>query len=387
MTPARPRPPRPHAVARATLLLVAACVFLLVLLAAVLGRAAPGWVPEPVRNLAFDVRLAVGPPAKKAATAARMPLGQARVYLDRAGRNGTVATPVGGVPGTLYRPEGPGPHPGVLLLHGSTPEGRNMGLYRLMGRMLAQRGYVVLSIDHGSTGDAAAGLRMLESLEGVAATGLTMVGHSGGAAVAASAGFHDPAVTRIVAIGPGVRYADRATTEGAYFQRRQLRYNHPPRVLGDTFPTRRTIEFHMDYLARTDHKPLLLVQGAAEDHRDLEFLRQLHASMAGPAALLTVDGADHYMNVFNVGPLVVYDPGAADRLLTSLDSWVAGQPRPGCGTAGASCAWPGLPFLPILAGLIAVTVLAGVTALALLLRRRRGPVSRPAPSAFQTIEA
>lgn len=366
--------------------LVAGFIVLAVLFAGAVGRAPPDWVPDPVQNLAFDVRLFAAPLAKKAATATHVPPRQARVYLDRSVSAETVETPLGGVPGTLYRPSGIGPHPGVLLLHGSTPEGRNMGLYRLLGRMLAQRGYLVLSIDHGSTGDAAAGLRMLESLDDVTAGGLAVVGHSGGAAVAVSAGLPDPAVTRLVAIGPGVRYAKRAETESGYFERRRLRYGQPARVEGDTFPVREPIEFHAEALARPDHKPLLLVQGEAEDARDRAFLRELHAAMAGPATLMIVPEADHYMNVLNFGPIVAYDPGAMDRLAAGLDSWLAGTPRPACPVGIGSCAWPGVPALLVLSLLAAALILPAAIVLGLRLRRRP-PGRKPAPRAPQGIEA
>jgi hypothetical protein len=119
------------------------CLALVVLLAAAVGRAPAPWVPEPVQNLAFDARLAVGPPAKKLVTAMGMPLRDSRVYLDRRQGQRDAEHMGSAVPGTLFQPEGPGPYPGILLLHGSTPEGRRMGLYRLLGGALADRGYVV----------------------------------------------------------------------------------------------------------------------------------------------------------------------------------------------------------------------------------------------------
>ena len=45
--------------------------------------------------------------------------------------------------GTLYTPENEKASPAIVLIHGSTPEGRNMGLYRILGDELAQSGYTV----------------------------------------------------------------------------------------------------------------------------------------------------------------------------------------------------------------------------------------------------
>jgi alpha-beta hydrolase superfamily lysophospholipase len=369
----------------ATVIALVLCLALVVLLAAAVGRAPAPWVPEPVQNLAFDARLAVGPPAKKLVTAMGMPLHDSRVYLDRH-RGQRDAEAMGSVvPGTLYHPEmaGPGPYPGILLLHGSTPEGWKMGLYRLLGRALADRGYVVLSIDHGSTGDAAAGLEFLGSLGAVGNGGLTIMGHSGGAAVALSAGIPHHAVSRIVAIGPGVRVEDRAEAESAYFERRRLRYGKPARVSWSAaVPARQTLEFHMNYFARSDHKPLLLVQGEREDRDDRKFLRGLYATMAGPATLLIIPDADHYMNVINVGPLVAYDPGAAERLVAGIDGWLTdGAAAAGCEETGSTCGWWGFSLLPLLALTVVVIVALGAALLGSLRSRRRRWVGR------QSIEA
>jgi pimeloyl-ACP methyl ester carboxylesterase len=342
-----------------------------------------GGLPQPFQNLAFDARLAVGPPAKKLVTAMGMPLHDSRVYLDRRHGQGDAERMGSAVPGTLYHPEaaGPGPYPGILLLHGSTPEGWRMGLYRLLGRALADRGYVVLSIDHGSTGDAAAGLEFLRSLGAVDDAGLTIVGHSGGAAVALSAGIPHHDVSRIVAIAPGVRVEERAETESAYFARRRLRYGKPARIPeSDAFPPRQTLEFHMDVFARSDHKPLLLVQGEREDRDDREFLRGLHATMAGPVTLLIVPDADHYMNVINVGPLVAYDPGAAERLVAGIDGWLTGGPAAaGCEEAGSTCGWPGYALLPLLALAVGMIVALCVALLGSVRwrRRRRAGMGNP----------
>lgn len=259
-----------------------------------------------------------------------------------------------------------------------------MGLYRLLGRELARRGHAVLSIDHATPGDALAGLRLLSALEEVDGGALTVLGHSRGAATALSVGIPTPEVARIVAMGPGVRAEERAAEEGAYFRRRALRYSPAPADAeegGLEEPAR--LEYHMDYFARPDHKPLLLVQGELEDGADRVFLRQLHASMAGPATMVTVGGADHYMNVANFGPVVIYDRKAATYLLTALDNWLADGSGTGCGPGSSGCEWPGVPFLVVLLAVPA----AGLPALGLtvhLLRRRSSQVSRQARAAGAT---
>jgi hypothetical protein len=53
---------------------------------ALVGRSAPAWAPQPVQNWAYDVRLGLGSPARKAASLPRGSLRDNRVYLDRTGR-------------------------------------------------------------------------------------------------------------------------------------------------------------------------------------------------------------------------------------------------------------------------------------------------------------
>lgn len=57
---------------------------------------------------------------------------------------------------TLVLPPGPGPHPGVVLVHGSTPQTRDslFGLYRSVAAGLAQRGVAALVYDKRGCGDS-----------------------------------------------------------------------------------------------------------------------------------------------------------------------------------------------------------------------------------------
>lgn len=77
---------------------------LLLILAVVMGRSPPAWVPTPVQNLAYDVRLLVAPLAKKALTVSRMSLPDSRVYLDRLDRYDDVAGEAAALSGTLFAP-------------------------------------------------------------------------------------------------------------------------------------------------------------------------------------------------------------------------------------------------------------------------------------------
>lgn len=57
------------------------------------------------------------------------------------------------VTGSLYVPEGAGPFPGVAVLHGHWAQGHLAPKIQAMGHILAQRGYVVLSVDAFGSGE------------------------------------------------------------------------------------------------------------------------------------------------------------------------------------------------------------------------------------------
>jgi pimeloyl-ACP methyl ester carboxylesterase len=311
---------------------------------AVIGRTAPEWAPQPLQNWAYDVRLALGSPTKKVASLAQGSLGDNRAYLDRDGQEVFFQSQELTIVGTLYQPQTEGERPAILLLHGSTPEGRKLGLYRKLGAELAGQGYVVLSIDQRGFGqsddpatterpadfdfvaDVSNAVAYLSSMAGVDAGRLYVVGHSFGGDVAVAAGIGEPRIAKIVAIGPGRRVKERYQYEQAYFQRRLTRYMRLPQnvsvdvitYIEDTLP----LENHLDYFTQPDHKPLLLIDGMAESEADRRFLQQICDVITEPKQCVTLAGADHYANVLNIGSLVIYDQHVVQTLIETIDQWL-----------------------------------------------------------------
>lgn len=119
-----------------------------------------------------------------------------------------------GIWGVLEAPDGPGPHPAVVLLHGSSgwrPE------YVEIARRFAEAGFVALVLDYyAETGGAPVGseekiqkweawretvrgaARYLQGLPGVAPEGIALVGFSRGAFLAVSVAASIPAVLGVV---------------------------------------------------------------------------------------------------------------------------------------------------------------------------------------------
>jgi len=75
--------------------------------------------------------------------------------------------------GELVLPPGAGPHPGVVLLHGSAPQGRQKWEYRSWADLLVRKGLAVLYYDKRGVGES--GGEYPASLRRLASDGLTAV--------------------------------------------------------------------------------------------------------------------------------------------------------------------------------------------------------------------
>ena len=322
------------------------CFLMLAIFA--VGRTPPGWFPEPLQNSVFDVRLLVATPVKKLSSIAQGSLLDDRVYLDTFGEKFELQNEGIKLTGTYYMPEGEGPFPGILLLHGSTIEGRKLGLYRILGRELARRGFAVVTLDRrgygesgdpphldvaaafDSTSDALAALDYLASLDNIDVNKIHIIGHSAGAKPAFNAGVQALRVRSIVAIGPPRRVFERFQADGdsemPYFQRREMRYmmlSKPiPNEVYLELSLSGNLEGYLDYFSTSAHKPIFLIDGSLESELDRQYLQQLYSEMSNPKEYLTLQDADHYANVANFGAIVFYDRQVVGELVRHLDSWL-----------------------------------------------------------------
>jgi dienelactone hydrolase len=314
-----------------------------------LGRNPPDWVPDFVRYLAFDIQLALSPEVKKLSSISKGSPTDLRIYIDNYGEDVQFKSNGLTIAGTLYSPDGAGNFPAVVLIHGSTPEARKLGLYRLLGKELAGLGYIVLAIDLRGFGesddpplidelvsfdfkaDIGAAVDYMTSLENADTSRLYIIGHSAGADQAFNAGIEDPRVQKIVAIGPSrrikERYGDETKAEFSYFQRRVTRYMR----LSQTIPApifkgiveMADMDQHLEYFSSPDHKPLLLIDGELEDQTDLVYLQEYYNAISEPKKYSSLEGSDHYANTANWGSLVIYDQQMISSLVEEIDRWLA----------------------------------------------------------------
>jgi pimeloyl-ACP methyl ester carboxylesterase len=386
------------------LLVVAGLLALLVApisFAALVGQRPPDWLPTPLAHFAFDVRLATAPLAKKLiSTTHGSPLDK-RVYVAGAGQR--VSFESGGVQLTasLYRRGATDVgRPAVLLLHGSTPEGRRMGLYRIMADALADRGYVVLAIDqrgfgqsapapdpsradaYDYIGDAVRSLSWLARLPGIDSSRVSVAGHSFGSGVALDAGLASAHADAIVVMGTNPEALlqptasagpPRGERDRSYFARRAYRYGSMVGAPGVEYigQPQRLSPVLEGRLAEADHNPILLVADDAEPADALAAFATWEDALPGPSRLVVAERADHYLNTAGFGAVVVYDARVLDQVIGEVDRWLGGSAT-GCAGAG-TCTWPGTPFLLLV--IIVLVLLAAVAAI-LYVRMRSAPQPR-----------
>ncbi len=324
-------------------------LFFVAIPAFVIAPVAPPWIPEPVEWWAYDTRLALGRPLTTMTSLGNALIGEPEMEFLRGGERISLKSDGLTLIGDLYRPATTGPSPGILILHGSTPQGRRLGMYRILGHELSGLGYVVLIIDQRGYGesddppgvtdpndfdfvtDARNTIRYLRGLDGVDPERLYLVGHSFGADVALATATEETTIQKLIAIGPGRRLTERAGTVDApetdYFRRREMRYmglDEPVTV--DVFlqsRARLSIENHPSYFQNEKHVPILLIDGERESSKDHQFLRDAFQSMVGEKAYVTLDRADHYANIANLGALIIYDAQAVTQLVREIDKYLS----------------------------------------------------------------
>lgn len=296
-------------------------------------------------NIAGDVRRAL-------AYGENLGWSRMRLCLCHADENLTLAREDGlRIAASLYR-GGTESSPGILLLHGNTPQGRKLALYQVLATKLAEAGYTVLTIDFAGYGESddpyqsgslsaldggkevRAALSYLASLGTVDPDSIYVIGHSAGATYALNAGIAEPVVRKIVAIGPSRRDTERLLNpaDQEYFWERAQRthqtvYGHP---LPQWFTRekwlrqrlRNDMTRHLAYFSGPDHKPLLLLDADQETLPDRAFLREYHRKISEPKEYVTIAEADHYSNTRNLGFLDFYDETAVTVTVAHIDRWL-----------------------------------------------------------------
>jgi pimeloyl-ACP methyl ester carboxylesterase len=334
--------------------IVSGMVNLLLILTVILpalsfAPAAPEWVPEPLAMWGFDMRLLISRPLINLSSLVQAVRGETAITYSHSAQQITIQSEGLTIVGDLYGISDTQSRPAILLIHGATPKGRKLGLYRLLGSELAKIGYIVLTIDLRGFGqsdnpidvnnaanfnfvaDVSSALDYLESLPIVSKGQLFLIGHSAGGDVAISAVANQAVdVEKLVLLGPGRRYMERGGTPDApefdYFRRGEMRFmglsNPIPAHVYLEYRATLPLENHLDYLSKPTHTPLLLLDGEQENKEDRQFLHEIFSQIAGSKKYVTLTNADHYVNISNFGAFIIYDRVALTQLLLELDTFL-----------------------------------------------------------------
>lgn len=266
--------------------------------------------------------------------------------------------------GQLYGRQGTGLYRGVmLLLHGNYPEGQQFPLYPVLAQELADRGYLVLTIDFAGFGASAdpfaahqprrvdleleteAALVYLAGIAPEHKWRIGLVGHSMGADPALRVGLRSTLVGSITLIGPPRRVWERfhAMPDLGFFWNWAIEVGRK-QYKRDGFPTwygkeqwrqdilRRDMALMLPYLENRRHKPVLFVDGGREPDLDRAFLDEYVRRVRYPKRYVTLNGVDHNSNVRRQGAQIFYEPAVMEKTVGVLDDWhqayASGRPTP-----------------------------------------------------------
>lgn len=255
------------------------------------------------------------------------------------------------IKGSLYGVVGGNSRPGIILLHGNTPLGRKLAIYKVLSSKLAEQGYLVLTIDFTGFGesddpfsldtvealdrdkDVYTAIEFLKTLQIVDTSQIYIIGHSGGAVPAFRVGIKDTCIKGIIAIGPPRRVTERLNDprDKNYFWKRAIRTRRE--VYGKEFPAWYTEDLWLErnlkndmkkykgYFSQNLHKPLLLIDGELESEKDKLYLRNFFNGMTEPKRYITLKNSGHYCNTMSLLGSVLYDIKVINQTTNAIDRW------------------------------------------------------------------
>ena len=260
------------------------------------------------------------------------------------------------ISGNLYGKEDSQIRPGIIFLHGNTPVGKELPFYQVIATKLAERGYLVLTIDFTGFGqsddpyrfgttkavnnnlDADAALEYLQTIPNLAKEKIYIIGHSRGSTPAFDVGIARAEIKAIIGIGPARRITERFLNpvEQNYFWQREQR-NHQ-QVYGKNLPKwyskqdwleqmlKRDITRHIPYFQQSGHKPILLIDGEKESQADREYLSDYYQQLAPPKKYVTIANDNHYANTDSINIKImkinIYNNKVVTKTINTIDNFL-----------------------------------------------------------------
>jgi pimeloyl-ACP methyl ester carboxylesterase len=317
---------------------------IVLLMAAILEISAPGWfrlvVLQPARDTLFFQR-EIQPWSNPALIARHVPIPDDTVVIPPAD-SGEINIKL-----DLWIPETT-PAPAVLLLHGSSPRGRKLGMNMLLADRLREQGWFVVTPDSRGFGDSDVPANIADpsawsvrsdisrlaefALRHPASEGsLAAIGHSHGGSQLLQTGFQDLPFSAAILIGPSRHSSDKPPSrwERARFSSdRRIPRLMPLNVVASTREQQDILRWAAGVLdgAARPPPPLLLIDGEREGERLIGILSRA-AVMLGPnASHVTVQGSHHYCGAYQLPwPMktIYYRPETFDRCVAAITGFLS----------------------------------------------------------------
>lgn len=226
-----------------------------------------------------------------------------------------VTLPVDGldIVGQLYLPDKPTPHPTVCICHGipaHIPDPGDRG-YALLAERICHEGMAVFIFNFRGTGasdgnldilgwtrDLKTVINYLWTLTEVDRSHLSLLGFSGGAAVAVYVTSSDPRISSIVTCACPAEFnfltngGDPQSIADHFRNINAIRDNEFPHSIDEWLDGFRLIS-PITYVAEIAPKRLLLVHGSQDETVEVNDAHRLYAQAREPKQLIIVDDAGH----------------------------------------------------------------------------------------------
>jgi uncharacterized protein len=199
-----------------------------------------------------------------------------------------------GIAYALWLPEGPGPWPAALILHGAGSRKENHADF---ARLALANGWAAMTFDArghgesegamgpGAVGDVVAMFRLLASEPGVDADRVIMRGSSMGGFFALHATAIEPRVAGVIAVCPA---SEETLSLGFKQEKFDMR-------VGDRDGIRAWLAEHdlRDAVEMIGPRPLIFLHAEGDEDVPVAFTRELHARAIGPRKLIVEPGGHH----------------------------------------------------------------------------------------------
>ena len=240
--------------------------------------------------------------------------------------------------------------PVIILLHGSSEEGRKAALIQMLGKKYSKAGYNVFAIDFRAYGESddpkslnAENFNFANDIVfavdyiidnagtyNIDTSKIYLMGHSFGAGVALITLKYNSKIKKVILLGPPRRLeerflSDEATEKEEFLERWKEDMKLPYEL---EYSTWTEVYQHLDinnYISDfnvQEHIPIFLIDGENEDKNDRDFLKKVSKEINQPIEYWTIPESDHYLNIKYLKNKLVYSGNTVKNFIERTDSWL-----------------------------------------------------------------